>query len=202
MFTTDGKSASSNYGDNKRRLDALLPADMPPWRLHDLRRTAASGMARLGVNLPAIEKVLNHSSGSFGGMVGVYQRHDLPTKSDTRLSAGARMSPIWFRAVAAGMSSGLRHGLKPRVDALAEAVTRAGSFEALRPHAVQRGHQGARGGDVRGPCRRADKNIDSLMVGRGHHAGLDVGRPDALAVADFVMFAILGGPNDTPADYL
>ena len=76
VLTTDGKSASSNYGANKRRLDALLPCDMPPWWLHDLRRTAASGMARLGVNLPVIEKVLNHSSGSFGGIVGVYQRHD------------------------------------------------------------------------------------------------------------------------------
>jgi integrase len=76
VLTTDGKSAASNYGANKRRLDALLPADMPPWWLHDLRRTVASGMARLGVNLPVIEKVLNHSSGSFGGIVGVYQRHD------------------------------------------------------------------------------------------------------------------------------
>ena len=76
VLTTDGKSASSNYGANKKRLDALLPGDMPPWWLHDLRRTAASGMARLGVNLPVIEKVLNHSSGSFGGIVGVYQRHN------------------------------------------------------------------------------------------------------------------------------
>jgi integrase len=75
-LTTDGKSAASNYGANRRRLDALLPADMPSWWLHDLRRTAASGMARLGIDLPVIEKVLNHSSGSFGGIVGVYQRHD------------------------------------------------------------------------------------------------------------------------------
>ena len=62
VLTTDGKSAASNYSANKRRLDALLPADMPPWWLHDLRRTAASGMARLGINLPVIEKVLNHTS--------------------------------------------------------------------------------------------------------------------------------------------
>jgi hypothetical protein len=33
-------------------------------------------MARLGINLPVIEKVLNHTSGSFAGIVGVYQRHD------------------------------------------------------------------------------------------------------------------------------
>ena len=54
----------------------IAAADMPRWWLHDLRRTVASGMARLGVNLPVIEKVLNHASGSFGGIVGVYQRHD------------------------------------------------------------------------------------------------------------------------------
>jgi hypothetical protein len=48
---------------------------MPPWRLHDLRRTVASGMARLGINLPVIEKIMNHTSGSFAGIVGVYQRH-------------------------------------------------------------------------------------------------------------------------------
>jgi integrase len=76
VLTTDGKAAASNYSKNRRRLDALLPPDMPQWVLHDLRRTAASGMARLGINLPTIEKVLNHSSGSFGGIVGVYQRHD------------------------------------------------------------------------------------------------------------------------------
>jgi hypothetical protein len=36
---------------------------------------ARSGMACLGINLPVIEKVLNHSSGSFAGIVGVDQRH-------------------------------------------------------------------------------------------------------------------------------
>ncbi len=40
-----------------------------------MRRTVASGMARLGVALPVIEKCLNHISGSFAGIVGVYQRH-------------------------------------------------------------------------------------------------------------------------------
>jgi integrase len=49
---------------------------LPRWTFYDLRRTAASGMARLGINLPVIEKVLNHSSGSFAGIVGVYQRHN------------------------------------------------------------------------------------------------------------------------------
>ena len=46
------------------------------WTLHDLRRTFASGLASLGVALPVIERLLNHVSGSFGGIVGVYQRYD------------------------------------------------------------------------------------------------------------------------------
>lgn len=44
--------------------------------LHDLRRTAATGMQRLGVPMPVTEAVLNHISGSRGGIAGVYQRHD------------------------------------------------------------------------------------------------------------------------------
>jgi integrase len=43
---------------------------------HDLRRTFATKMARLGVRLEVTEKLLNHVSGSMGGIVGVYQRHE------------------------------------------------------------------------------------------------------------------------------
>jgi integrase len=68
VLTTNGTAPSSGYSKGKRKLDALLPPDMPAWRLHDLRRTVATGMARLGVNLPVTEKVLNHSSGSFAGI--------------------------------------------------------------------------------------------------------------------------------------
>ena len=46
------------------------------WTLHDLRRTFASGLASIGVQLPVIERLLNHISGSFGGIVGVYQHYD------------------------------------------------------------------------------------------------------------------------------
>ena len=45
------------------------------WRLHDLRRTAASGMARLGVAPHVIEKTLNHTSGIISGVAAVYNRH-------------------------------------------------------------------------------------------------------------------------------
>jgi integrase len=87
VLTNAGPSPASGYSKGKRRLDALLPADMPPWRLHDLRRTAASGMARLGINLPVIEKVLNHASGSFAGVVGVYQRHSFADEKRHALEA-------------------------------------------------------------------------------------------------------------------
>lgn len=46
------------------------------WRLHDLRRTAATGMAGMGVAPHVIERILNHVSGAQGGLVGVYQRHE------------------------------------------------------------------------------------------------------------------------------
>jgi integrase len=58
----------------KGRLD-LAMGDVPPWRLHDLRRTAATGMASIGVAPHVVESVLNHISGFRGGVAGTYNRH-------------------------------------------------------------------------------------------------------------------------------
>jgi integrase len=44
------------------------------WRLHDLRRTCATGMGELGVQPHHVEAVLNHVSGHRAGVAGVYQR--------------------------------------------------------------------------------------------------------------------------------
>jgi integrase len=60
----------------KSRIGAKAGIDEASWRLHDLRRTAASGMQKLGVRVEVIERALNHTSGSFRGVTGVYQRHD------------------------------------------------------------------------------------------------------------------------------
>ena len=90
VLTTTGVTPSNGFSKGKRRIDALLPQDMPAWRLHDLRRTVASGMARLGIDLPVIEKVLNHSSGSFAGIVGVYQRHDFAAEKRAALETWGR----------------------------------------------------------------------------------------------------------------
>lgn len=91
LFTTNGRAAVSGWSKAKERIDSEMlrvarkeavecgddpeSVDVPAWTFHDLRRTAASGMARLGIHLPVIEKVLGHISGSFSGIVGVYQRH-------------------------------------------------------------------------------------------------------------------------------
>jgi integrase len=56
---------------------------------HDLRRTVATGLQRLGVRLEVTEAVLNHVSGSRAGVVGVYQRHDWATEKRTALVAWA-----------------------------------------------------------------------------------------------------------------
>jgi integrase len=48
----------------------------PAWTLHDLRRTYATNLQKLGVRIEVIETLLNHVSGSKAGIVGVYQRHD------------------------------------------------------------------------------------------------------------------------------
>jgi integrase len=45
------------------------------WTLHDLRRTCASGLAKLEISIAVIEQVLNHRGGSLAGVAGVYIRH-------------------------------------------------------------------------------------------------------------------------------
>lgn len=59
--------------EGKNPIEAL---SLPDWRNHDLRRTVATGLQRLGVRLEVTEAILNHVSGSRGGIVGIYQRHD------------------------------------------------------------------------------------------------------------------------------
>jgi integrase len=65
------------------------------WRLHDLRRTMATGLQRLGVRLEVTEAVLGHVSGSRGGIIGVYQRHDWADEKRAALAAwGAHVASI------------------------------------------------------------------------------------------------------------
>jgi integrase len=75
----------NGWGKAKVALDAR--SGVSDWRLHDLRRTAATGLQRLGVRLEVTEQVLNHVSGSRAGIVGVYQRHDFASEKRAALEA-------------------------------------------------------------------------------------------------------------------
>lgn len=83
IFTTTGKTAVSGHSGAKRRLDAAMLEvtkalghdTVAGWRIHDLRRTVATGFQKLGVRFEVTEAVMNHVSGSRGGIAGIYQRH-------------------------------------------------------------------------------------------------------------------------------
>jgi integrase len=87
VFSTTGRTPVSGWSKVKRRLDAAMvvaaraergpDATVPPWRLHDLRRTAVTGMAELGIAPHVIEMAVNHVSGHRGGVAGVYNKSEL-----------------------------------------------------------------------------------------------------------------------------
>ena len=81
IFTsTGGETPLNGFSKSKARLDKLVAQTTPAdtfaerWVLHDLRRTAASGMARLGVAPHVVEALLNHKSGQIRGVARVYNR--------------------------------------------------------------------------------------------------------------------------------
>ena len=69
-----GTKPFQEFSRAKRRVDQL--SGVTGWRLHDLRRTCVSGMARLGIAPHVADKILNHQSGTISGVAAVYQRHD------------------------------------------------------------------------------------------------------------------------------
>jgi integrase len=105
VFTTTGDAPVSGWSRAKLALDrkdvklqreaakaAGVVDEVEPlgdWRLHDLRRTVATGLQRLGMRLEVTEAVLGHVSGSRGGIVGVYQRHDYADEKRAALIAWA-----------------------------------------------------------------------------------------------------------------
>jgi len=57
---------------------------------HDLRRTCASGMARLGVHLSVNREDPEPHEWSFGGVVGIYQRHSFSEEERAALDTWSR----------------------------------------------------------------------------------------------------------------
>jgi integrase len=73
VFTTKGDVSVSGFDYAKTRVSAGMPSG-PDWRIHDLRRTATTGMAKLRIAPHIADLVLNHRSGSISGVAAVYNR--------------------------------------------------------------------------------------------------------------------------------
>jgi integrase len=85
VFSCDGETHISGYAKLKSRLDKFIAADendrIEPWRLHDLRRTAATHMVRLGVLEEVVGKVLNHASAGVTAKVYALHRYEPEKRS-------------------------------------------------------------------------------------------------------------------------
>jgi integrase len=88
LILSGERGAYRGWSKSKARLDEA--SGVADWRLHDVRRTLATGLQRLGVRLEVTEAVLNHVSGSRAGIVGVYQRHDWAAEKRAALEAWAQ----------------------------------------------------------------------------------------------------------------
>ncbi len=88
VFTTNGTSPFKGFSKSKKRLDEI--SGVTNWRLHDLRRTATTGMATLGIAPHVADKVMNHQSGTISGVAAVYQRHEFLDERKTALEAWGR----------------------------------------------------------------------------------------------------------------
>jgi integrase len=99
----------NGFSKAKAALDAA--SGVKGWRLHDLRRTMATGLQKLGVRLEVTEAVLNHVSGSRAGIVGIYQRHSWAEEKRAALNAwGERVAAIVEGREAGGNVEALARG--------------------------------------------------------------------------------------------
>jgi integrase len=98
VFSTTGVTPVSGFSKAKARLDVL--SGVSNWRIHDLRRTAVTAMADLGVDATVADRILNHvGAGTMGTVKRVYQRSEL---LDQRKDALERWSEYLVQACPAG----------------------------------------------------------------------------------------------------
>lgn len=96
VMSIRGGVSLSCFSQAKKLMDAEVATickdgePMDHWRVHDLRRTMATGFQRLGIRFEVTEATLNHVSGAKGGVAGIYQRHDWLEEKRAALEAWAR----------------------------------------------------------------------------------------------------------------
>jgi integrase len=97
----EGDGGFSGWSKAKAALDARVAAagtQIEAWRLHDLRRTVATGMIGIGVLPHVVEAVLNHVSGHLAGVAGVYNRAKYTTEKRQALDRwAAHVDAIVYR---------------------------------------------------------------------------------------------------------
>lgn len=110
--TTTGETPLSGFNRGRdriaKRMEEIAATErggsitIPRWTFHDLRRTAATGMARLGQPVAVVEAVLNHVSGAVSGVAGVYNRHAYSDEKRIALEAWSRFVADLVNDQAAG----------------------------------------------------------------------------------------------------
>lgn len=85
VFSTTGRTSVSGFGKVKNRLDKAT--GVQDWVTHDIRRTVTSGMAKLKIPPHIVEKILNHTSETFSGVAGVYNRYGYDDEKREALQA-------------------------------------------------------------------------------------------------------------------
>lgn len=92
VFSGSRRAALGHWARLKGQLDAkvaeLNNGPLPHWNLHDLRRTLAVGLQKLGIGLQVVERVLGHGSraGSRSGVVGIYQAYSYDKEAGDALA--------------------------------------------------------------------------------------------------------------------
>lgn len=108
-FSTNGRTPVSGFSRAENRLRAIMADEAAKeghrepighFTIHDLRRTAASGMARCGTRIEVVERAQNRVSGRFRGVAGIYGRHDYADEIRRALEAWGAL----VEAIASGRS--------------------------------------------------------------------------------------------------
>ena len=94
VFSTNLRSPVSGFSRGKQRLDAIINShaerSLDPWTLHDLRRSATTGMAAMKIPPYVVDRILNHTSGIIRGVAAVYNRHQYGEERRDALEAWGR----------------------------------------------------------------------------------------------------------------
>ena len=75
LFPARGNAETPYNGWSKGKVALDKRANIAPWTLHDLRRTFATDLARMGVAPHIVERLINHITGTISGVAAIYNRH-------------------------------------------------------------------------------------------------------------------------------